>query len=675
MKINLTVKNKLSLGFGVVIFLMIAISINTFISMSKVDVIEDRLLDLRIPTVLAGAHLENGINLSLAGLRGYIVLGKDPEKATAMRKARMAGWEEIDKSMSEMNRFSKSWNNSENVKKFKEMEVYVEEFRQAQEEVENIAHTDDEVPAVKTLSTQAAPLADKMLKIISAMIDEEATLDATPQRKKLLKLMADNRGSFAISLANIRAYLLSGDTTYQDKFNVQWSLKETRYKQISSMTSIMTSSQQSAWKNYSSLHTKFAKYPPIMFKQRGDVDWNLANHWLSTKAAPKAKAIMAILRDMRFDQHKLEAADKTLLKREAIDMEIAILIGTFIALVIAIILATLLSRSITVPLQYVVTRAKKIASGDLTGAELATKGHDELTELTLAINDMNTGLKDIIYQISGSATELSSASTLLQSSAHKTNQNMEGQRSETSQVASSMNDMSATVQEVAHNASLAASSASEADSAAVEGHRLVTQNVDSITHLAQSINDASLTINKLGEDTNSVDGILAVITSIAEQTNLLALNAAIEAARAGEHGRGFAVVADEVRTLAGRTQVSTEEIRTMLDKLKAGVSNAVTAMTEGHERAKSSVEQAKETSDSIDKITQAVTAINEMNTQIAAAAEEQSTVADEMNLSVVKISTEADSTLKNAQETGIAAQQVKGLSSAMLDTVSRFKVT
>jgi len=350
------------------------------------------------------------------------------------------------------------------------------------------------------------------------------------------------------------------------------------------------------------------------------------------------------------------------------------IVGTLIALMIGILFAKFISNSIRRPLRHIVTRAKEIANGDLTGIKFQPKGNDELAELTYAMNEMHESLHNIIHLVSNSAGELSSAATQLQSSALQTSQGMESQQSETQQVATAMNQMNATVQEVSRHASQAAKSASEADQASVHGYSLVSQNMNGINNLALSIDTTSDAINKLGEDTNSVDNIVAVISEIADQTNLLALNAAIEAARAGEQGRGFAVVADEVRTLASRTQKSTEEIRTMLDQLKIGAKGAVQAMDEGQGQAQSSVEQARNASDAITEISRVVTEISEMNSLIATAAEEQRIVTEEMNRNVVNINSESHLTLQNSRETSAAAEQIGVLSSQMQQVVSRFKI-
>jgi len=675
-KINmeLTVKKKLFLGFGVVILLMLAVTLNSFFSVRKVGIIEDRLLNLRFPTVLAGTQLENGINLSLAGLRGYMILGKDPQKGAAMKKSRMAGWNEIDDAMNKMRGFSESWTNPQNIEKLKQLEVYVEEFRAAQQEIENISHTVDEIPAFKTLVTNAAPRAARVLAAITAMINQEANLEATPERKRLLKLMADSRGSFALGLANIRAYLLTGDVKFRDNFNARWDVNEARFKQILAMSRLLTASQRKAWNDYKTIRAEFSEFPPLMFKQRSSEAWNQANYLLGTKAAPKAKAIMEILDGMRINQSKLKEVDAGLLKDESNAMQITLLIGTIIGVIVGVFVAIVLSRAIVVPLQRVVSRAKEIASGDLTGNAIEAKGNDELTELINAINEMTVNLQDIIQQVSGSAKELSVASSQLQTTAEETNQGMENQRAETEHVATAMNEMSATVQEIARHASMAATAANEADGAAAHGHRMISDNMQSITTLAEGIEKAAVVINKLGEDTNSVDSIVAVINDIARQTNLLALNATVEAARAGEQGKSFSVVADEVRLLAARTQQSTKEIRTRLDGLKVCANDAVQAMSEGHKQAQQSVKQANTVSSSITDITRAITSIGQMNSQIAAATEEQSTVAEEMNRSVAKISGESELALQHTQETSSAAVQVGALSLVQQDTVSRFKL-
>lgn len=671
---KLTIKNKLLLGFGAVLAAMTLSSLNTFYHIESTIEIEDRLLHLRQPTVRAGLQLADGIHLSLAGLRGYMILGKDPAKAKAFKEERASGWHEIDNAMAELNEFSQHWTDPTNIERLQEMQGLIEEFRTAQKEIEDIANTNANVPAVNMLLTDAAPRAGKIVAAITNIIDIEATMEADNERHRLLKALADSRGSFALGLANIRAYLLSGDTQFRDDFRAKWKINEARFNEIETMHMLFSPQQDIAWSKYKSARAEFAPFPEKMFTLRGGKDWNKANFWLGSKAAPKAKRIMEIVEAMRVSQDQLAAKDTELLEEESHAAEFWMIVGLIIALIIGAVITIFLSNAITGPLNKVVSRAKQIADGNLSTSDYTSSGKDELTDLSIAINNMNNNLRDVIASVGRSSDEMAAAANQLLATSDKTSSGMENQHHETDQVATAMNEMSATVQEVANNASEAAISAGQADQEAAEGQVVVGNTVDSIQKLATRIGDAATNINKLGEDVNGVDDIVEVINDIAEQTNLLALNAAIEAARAGEQGRGFAVVADEVRTLAARTQESTVEIRNMLDKLKSASGEAVVAMSEGEKQAQQSVEQANSASASLEAITAAVAAINNMNTQIATASEEQSAVTEEMNRSVIRISEEAEATLANTRETSTAANQVQGLSSQLQVLVAKFRV-
>lgn len=671
---KLTIQNKLFMSFGIVLIVVALVSINNFVKLGTLSSAEHRLVNLRLPTVMTGVQLTDGIHLSLAGLRGYMILGDNPEAAEKFKAERQLGWDIIDQAVQEMNTFSESWTDPNNIKKLNEMKGLVEEFRVAQQQVEDVSHTPDNIASFTLLLTEATPRASSILEAITTLIDEESTLDATSERKDLLKLLADSRGSFAVGLANIRAFLLSGDNQFAENFNEKWKLNEIRFNQISDISGLFNSTQLKAWNTYKKLRKEFSPLPPKMFEMRNGEDWNLANYWLGTKAAPKAKAIMNILEEMRISQDKLAEMDQELLDSETLAMEAVIVSGALIALLVGIIVSIYISRMISVPLKRVVTRARAIASGDLTGAALTLKGNDELTELTGAINDMSNNLKEIVQQITGSAQHIGSSAEELSAITEQTSQSIFEQQSQTEQAATAMNEMSATVQEVSRNIVGTAQSADEANTETTEGRRVVNDAISGVKQLAAQVENAAEVIHQLEQDSENISAVMEVIRGIAEQTNLLALNAAIEAARAGEQGRGFAVVADEVRTLAGRTQDSTAEITQVIEKLQAGSRKAVEVMYKSSEEARMVVEQASKAGTSLSAISAAVERINDMSTQIASAAEEQSATTEEINRNITGISEMAGETSTGAQQTATASGDLARLGAELQEIVGQFRI-
>jgi len=334
-----------------------------------------------------------------------------------------------------------------------------------------------------------------------------------------------------------------------------------------------------------------------------------------------------------------------------------------------------IARGIVGPLNDSIARVNGIAlgEGDLT-QRLPVQGQDEMAQLATAFNAFVERMQDLVRQVGAATEQLAAASNQLSITSGETSQQVLSQQSETDQVATAMNEMTATVQEVARNANEAARSAQQTDEEASAGREVVRQTIASIQSLAAGVEDGAAVIERLSADSAEIGQVLDVIRSIADQTNLLALNAAIEAARAGEQGRGFAVVADEVRTLASRTQSSTEEIQKMIERLQGNAGNAVAAMEKGRVQGRESVAQASRAGDSLEAITGAVASINDMNAQIASAAEEQSAVAEEINRNVINISQAVDQTARGSQQISSASETLARLAADLQGQLSRFKI-
>jgi len=300
--------------------------------------------------------------------------------------------------------------------------------------------------------------------------------------------------------------------------------------------------------------------------------------------------------------------------------------------------------------------------------------HDEIGAMATAFNRMIGKFRGSLEAVAAVTQQLTDVSGRVSNVAEKTLGAVMEQRSETDMVASAMNEMSATVQEVARNASQTATASTGADNESKAGVRVASEALDGIDTLIQDIEKAAEVVRQLEADSASIDTVVGVIKGIAEQTNLLALNAAIEAARAGEQGRGFAVVADEVRTLASRTQKSTEEIQHMIEQLQQGVGNAVQAMVAAQSRARSGSDCVARAAQSLGAIADEVGTINEMNTQIATAAEQQSAVAEEINRNITTISRIADTTSADATQTSQISEELVQLAAELKRLVGQFRL-
>ncbi len=299
---------------------------------------------------------------------------------------------------------------------------------------------------------------------------------------------------------------------------------------------------------------------------------------------------------------------------------------------------------------------------------------DEISSMAKHFNKMMEEFHAMLSRVHDSASQLSSSSSQLNSASQETNERVSRQNSETEQVATAINEMTATVQEVAQHASDAADASRLADEEAHKGKNVVSANLSSIRKLADEVNNTASMLNQLSSDSENIGAVLNVIRDIAEQTNLLALNAAIEAARAGEQGRGFAVVADEVRTLAQRSRQSTQEIEEIVERLQSSAGQAVDAMQVGQTQAEESVQNAEQVGHSLDEIIRAVDAITEKNIQIASASEEQSSVAEEINRSIVNISQIAADSLSDMEQTTATSESLSDMSGQLKTLVSHFKL-
>ncbi len=608
---NLTIGSKLALIFVLILTVTSSAFLYNIFNAKKGLATTDKVVDLRVPTAQNSLMMLNGINHALSALRGWMILGKEKFK-----QERQYAWKkEINAPYAFLQEKSKNWTNPQNITRLKRIGELLELFKIEQQKIEDIAQTRGNVPALQLLFDEAAPQAAIMVKNITRLIDIEATLGSGKQRKQLLGMMADVRGTTGLGLANIRAYLLSGDDKYRKKFAGLWNKNQRRFTDLSKQQALFNMEQKKAFKALKQARSNFLPLPEKMFTLRGRKDWNLANDWLGTKAAPIGSEIVSILQEMSANQKQLLAQDVDInqeLQQKNIMLSWILLVAS---LIISAILGVLFIRSICGRLRKAVVFASQLEEGDFT-AKIKKESKDELGLLTESMQRLQEQLNMVIGNAKESTETVYTAAKEIASTSMSIAQAASEQAASVEQTGAAIEQMAASIAQNNENAGNAHSIADKSVVAAQHGGEAVTETVDAMNQIAEKI---------------------GIIEDIAYQTNILALNASIEAARAGSHGRGFAVVADEVRKLAERSGSAAQDINILTTNSVQIANQAGCLIGEIIPQIQQTAELVEEISSAsneqaagTDQISQSMTQLDQTTQQNAAISEQLAATAEEI---------------------------------------------
>ncbi|MBT7716080.1 MAG: methyl-accepting chemotaxis protein [Deltaproteobacteria bacterium] len=672
---NLTIGRKLIIGFSAVSIIIFAVVAINIFEVKRSRDLNEKIANLRVPTAENSVSMLNGINRALSALRGWMILGKD-----SFRKERALAWEEdLLRPLKIMEKLSLNWTNPKNKERLVAIQKLLIQFQAAQQEIEDIAQKRENVPAMQMLFSEAAPQASIMSAKITEMIDLELKLPANSQRKQLLGMMADVRGTLGLSLANIRAFLLTGDEQFRTHFNTLWSKNSRRFKDLSNSQSILSSSQKQAFIVFSAARAKFDPLPPKMLSLRSAEDWNIANYWLATRAAPVGAKLQFILNEMIKDQKALRDKDVTTssnLIERLINIEYGLLI---FALVMAFICGYIITRSITRPIDKILHLITELSKGNLN-QKMEIESKDEIGEMAEALNLMSNNLASMIREINDNALSLEASSTELSAIAGQISTSSDSTVERSNSVASAAEEMNVNMNSVASAMEQATGNVDIVASASGEMSTRITSIVNAVEAVKESTDNAvvradevSQNVKALGQDAEEINTVTETIAAISEKTNLLALNATIEAARAGEAGKGFAVVANEIKELANQTASATADIGKKLKGVQNSTGVAVSDVEEIAEVIRSINEtvvtvretltlQRSATQEITENISQASLGLKEINQNVSQTSEATSQVASEIsavNDSANEMSNSNSQLNQSAEELSKMAVQLK----------------
>ncbi len=666
-----SIRNRIWFGFALILFILLFVSLSTLSQFVRLNEGISKVTEDIQPVMLAAQNLEINLEAASAMLGFYLLTKED-------------GYQK--------KYFQYLDNTIEQVNKLSELHIVVQNKQYAQiisrvrKNTIKLSNYRDQMallgrnpmknsPARRLATNKLNPASQQLQSMIEQMIESDYDEDNTDSSRDMFRrTLYDLRYYNARVSGELRNYIAFRNRVNLENMKNIKNVIFPRLEFIEKNEDMHTFEQSEVVSNYIKLDKLYFKNLDELAAVHSTDRYRTDIYLIKTEIGPLAEEIDVNLGQLVKSLKSLITQTSNELQREASGASSKIVAGLVISLLAGTIIAFLISRMVTIPINDAMHAMKDLAEGegDLT-RRLNENGNSEIAIMARGFNQFAGKVQSLVSQLAGSVENLSTMVHDISGIVEQTQTGSQQQSQQTEQVATAVTEMTVTIHEVASNANLAADSAQQADDNALLGKNVVSDTIASINSLATEIETGANVINKLSQDTVSIGSVLDVIKGIAEQTNLLALNAAIEAARAGEQGRGFAVVADEVRTLASRTQQSTTEIESMIDSLQVQANAAVEAITLGQEKAKTSVQNASNAGDALSKITESVATISSMNLQIATASEQQSAVSEEINQNIVSISHVAEENTRAANQLADSSQSLEQLANELQTLVSQFK--
>ncbi|MDH5183750.1 MAG: methyl-accepting chemotaxis protein [Gammaproteobacteria bacterium] len=670
---RMMIRHKIWGGFLLIMLVLVAVVSETLFSVTQAEKTVHDVVENAQPMVLASMELSTALAKSNEAL-GFYLLSKEEEQ----KNAYLGNLTQIESTLAEMKQLPMVLDNETIAAQINAIESDIQRYIAYRDRMLQLATSDVEnLPGIAYAATNINPVSQEILQVTAEMLQSESGESANKTRRQILIDISDFRYTWSNVMNGVRAYLAFRGKAALDEIRLYQEGSGVVIERIKkhNKKGLLTFEEEEGLSQIIELRDRFNANVEKLVEIHGSDRWRTDSYLIKSEIGPLLSSIDDKLNILVNRQRSNIDSLSSELQSGIEGTRWVVTLMLIFGLVAGVGVAFFNERMITKPLIMAVEAMQDIAAGegDLT-CELGVKGRDEIAQLCASFNAFAGKIRVLVSEVANSTTQVASAAEEMSVITSQTSDDVSSQKQQTEQVAASINEMSVNVQEVSQSAQQAMTSAQEADNESAKGSEVVGETINNITTLAKDVENAADVIHELEGDVGSISTVLDVIRDIAEQTNLLALNAAIEAARAGEQGRGFAVVADEVRTLASRTQASTQEIQSMIERLQSGTKKAVTVMTESREKAHQSVIQAAQASESLNNIAQVVSTISDMNTMIASSAEQQGVVADEVNRSIHTITDLSDRTYASTEQMARASDELAKLSTDLRALVSQFKV-